>query len=157
MRIVHQSALDSHSPFFVSPYLMLPPPRIAGLLPSGIADSAQKAAPAPFTFDRPALADLTEAQRDRLFEAADMLLEIAIEFMIGTFNESVLRAGEVLFHRAAGGKSAIRPLGPDAFNAELDADWLELVARAKRARPLSDSEAATIVNMARNVRRGGAA
>ncbi len=136
---------------------MLVAPHIAGLLPARVPSSEPPpdSAPAPFVFDRPNLADVTTAQRVRLYEATDVLLEIAIEFMIGTFNEEALRAAEVMFHRAAGGKSAIRPLGPAAFNAEIDADWLEMLARAKRARPMTDAEATETVRQARAQRTGG--
>ena len=70
---------------------------------------------------------------------------------------TALRAAEVLFHRAAGGKSAIRPVGPAAFNAEIDADWLELVARAKQVRPISHAEAESIVREALARQMGGVA
>ena len=138
--------------------LCLPAPQIAGLLPARVPSSepSQDSAPAPFIFDRPNLADLTPAQRVRLYEAADMLLEVAVEFMVGTFNEDALRAAEVMFHRAAGGQSAIRPLGPAAFNAEIDADWLEMLARAKRARPMTPAEAETVVRRTHTQRKSGA-
>ena len=138
--------------------LALPAPApIAGLLPARVPSSEppKYSEPAPFIFDCPSLADLTEAQRERLYEGANVLLEIAIEFMIGTFNEDALRAAEVMFHRAAGGKSAIRPLGPQAFKAENDADWFAMVARAKAARAMTYAEAENIVRQAR--RQGGGA
>jgi hypothetical protein len=86
-----------------------------------------------------------------------MLLEIAIEFMVGALSDDALRAAEIVFHRAAGGQSAIRPLGPAAFNAESDADWLEMLARAKRSRPITPAEAESIVRNARAERQGGIA
>ncbi len=107
-------------------------------------------------FDRPALADLTAPQRERLYEATRMLLEIAVEFMVGTFTEDALRAAEVVFHRAVGGKSAIRPLSPASYNAEIDADWIELVARAKQYRPMTHAEAVAKVRQVRAQRKGGA-
>ncbi len=138
--------------------LALPAPApIAGLLLARVPSSEppEQSEPAPFIFDRPSLADLTAAQRERLYEGANVLLEITIEFMIGTFNEDALRAAEVMFHRAAGGKSAIRPLGPQAFKAENDADWFAMVARAKAARAMTYAEAENIVRQAR--RQGGGA
>ena len=160
MSIVPHLTSASYSHFPAQPQqLMLPAPHIAGLLPAHVPSSEPPpdSAPTPFVFDRPNLADLTAAQRVRLYEAADMLLEIAVEFMVGTFNEDALRAAEVMFHRAAGGKSAIRPLSPATFNAEIDADWLEMLARAKRARPMTPAEAETVVRRARAQRKGGAA
>ena len=156
MRIVSQSASASYSYF--PPMLALPAPApIAGLLLARVPSSEppEQSEPAPFIFDRPSLADLTAAQRERLYEGANVLLEITIEFMIGTFNEDALRAAEVMFHRAAGGKSAIRPLGPQAFKAENDADWFAMVARAKAARAMTYAEAENIVRQAR--RQGGGA
>ena len=116
--------------------LALPAPApIAGLLPARVpsSESPKQAAPAPFIFDRPVLADLSTAQRERLYDATNVLLEIAVEFMVGTFNEDAIRAAEVVFHRAVGGKSVVRPLSPQAFNAEIDADWLEMLARQTRS------------------------
>jgi len=105
MRIVSQFAFALHSL-----RLALPAPKIAGLLPSGL-----KPSPAPFVFDRPALADLNMAQRDRLYQAAEVLLEFAVEFIVGTFNENALRAAEVLFHRATGAQSPIKTVGPASY------------------------------------------
>jgi len=147
MNIVPQPASASYSRL-----LALPAPKIAGLLPSGL-----KPTPAPFVFDRPVLAELSVSQRERLYEAAAVLLEIAVEFMVGTFNEAALRAAEVMFHRAAGGASAIRSVGMTAFNAEVDADWFEFVANARRARPLSDTQAESIIAQVRARRESGAA
>jgi len=103
------------------------------------------------------LADLTPVQREHLYEATNVLLEIAVEFMIGVLNEDAIRAAEVLFHRAVGGKSTVRPLSPQAFNAEIDADWLEMLARAKRARPMTYADATETVRQAQAQRQGGAA
>ena len=157
MRIVSQSASASYSHF--PPMLALPAPApIAGLLPARVPSSEPPSdAPAPFIFDRPALAELTAAQREHLYDATNVLLEIAVEFMLGTFNEDAIRAAEVLFHRAVGGKSSLRPLSPAAFNAEIDADWLEMLARAKRARPISYAEATETVREAQAQRQGGVA
>jgi len=149
MRIVPQSASASYSHFSPLAQLLLPAPQIAGLLPSGL-----KPSPAPFVFDRPALADLKVAQRDQLYQAAEVLLEFAVEFMIGTFNENALRAAEVLFHRATGAQSPIKTVGPAAFNAEIDADWLELIMAAKQARPMSNTEAKSVVDRMRAQQAG---
>ena len=156
MCIVSQSASASHCPF--PPMLALPAPApIAGLLPARVPSSEPPPnAPAPFIFDRPALADLATQQREHLYDATNVLLEIAVEFILGTFNEDAIRAAEVLFHRAVGGKSTIRPLSPAAFNAEIDADWLEMLARAKRARPITYAEATETVRHAQAQRQGGA-
>ena len=158
MRIVSQSVSPSYCRF--PPMLALPAPApIAGLLPARVPSSEppKQAAPAPFIFDRPTLADLSTQQREHLYDATNVLLEIAVEFMIGALNEDAIRAAEVLFHRAVGGKSTIRPLSPAAFNAEIDADWLELLARAKRARPITYAEATETVRQAQAQRQGGGA
>ena len=155
MRIVPQFVPPSYCPFL--PMLALPAPApIAGLLPARVPSSEPPNAPAPFIFDRPALADLSAQQREHLYDATNVLLEIAVEFMIGALNEDAIRAAEVLFHRAVGGKSSIRPLSPAAFNAEIDADWLEMLARAKRARPITYAEATETVRHAQAQRQGGA-
>ena len=153
-RIVSQSVSTSYCHF--PPMLALPAPApIAGLLPARVPSSEPPPAPfSPFIFDRPALADLTAAQREHLYDATNVLLEIAVEFMLGVLNEEAIRAAEVLFHRAVGGKSSIRPLSPAAFNAEIDADWLEMLARAKRARPISYAEATETVHQAQAQRQG---
>ncbi len=157
MRILPQSASASYSHFPAQPHLMLNAPHIAGLLPARVPSSEPPPnVPAPFIFDRPALADLTAVQREHLYEAADVLLEMAVEFMVGTFSEDALRAAEVIFHRGVGAKSALRPLGPAAFNAEVDADWLELLARAQRSRPITHTEAQATVRRARAQRKSGA-
>ena len=67
MRIVPQSASASYCLF--PPMLALPAPApIAGLLPARVPSSEppKQAAPVPFIFDRPALADLTTTQREHL-------------------------------------------------------------------------------------------
>jgi len=156
MRIVSQSVSPSYCHF--PPMLALPaPPPIAGLLPARVPSSEPPKQAAPFIFDRPTLTDLTAQQREHLYDATNVLLEIAVEFMIGALNEEAIRAAEVLFHRAVGGKSSLRPLSPAAFNAEIDADWLEMLARAKRARPITYAEATETVRQAQAQRQGGAA
>jgi len=146
------------NPFFYSPFLALPAPHIAGLLPAGtLPNQPPIDSVAPYIFDRPALADLTVDQRTRLCEATDMLLEIAIEHLLGNFDENVLRAAEVIFHRAAGGKSPLRQVGPAAFHAELDADWLTIIADSKRIKPMSTSEAESVVAAVKARGMGGVA
>jgi len=160
MPIVPQAASASYSHFPAQAQLLLAAPHIAGLLPARVPSSEvppQHDAPLQFIFDRPALADLTDQQRERLYESANVLLEISIEFMIGAFNEDALRAAEVMFYRGVGGKSAIRPLGPKAYNAEQDADLFTLMARAKEARPITYTEAQTIVKNAWAQRKSGEA
>lgn len=153
------SIIQPFPPISQSPFPLLQSGvRIAGLLPARVPSSEpppEQDSPLRFVFDRPSLADLSNQQRDHLFKSANILLEIAIEFMVGAFNEDALRAAEVMFHRGVGGKSAIRPLGPQAFKAENDADWFAMVARAKAVRAMTYAEAEDIVRQAR--RRGGSA
>lgn len=120
MRIITQSAAASYFLFPSVPLLCAP--RIAGLLPAR-AGGHTDAAPS-FTFHDPRLAELSSVQRERLFDAARALLEIAVSFGVGTMNEDALRAAEVLFHRAAGGTSPARPTSPAAYKVEQDADLL---------------------------------
>ncbi len=67
------------------------PPKIAGLLPAHACttnhdDHASASEPlVSFLFDNPVLAELCSSEREQLFEAADVLLEIAVAFMRGTF------------------------------------------------------------------------
>ncbi len=143
MPIVHQSVPASYSHFPAQPQLLLAAPRIAGLLPARVPSSEvppEPDAPLRFIFDRPSLADLTDQQREHLYESTSKLLEIAIEFMVGTFNEEALRAAEVIFHRGVGGKSALRPLGPKAFNAEVDADTYAEMANSRAAQKTPQSD-----------------
>ena len=148
-RIVPQSVPASYCPM-----LALPAPKIAGLLPAHVPSSMPPST--RYVFASPALDDLSNQQQNRLFDATEMLLDIAVEFMRGTFNEDALRAAETVFHRAVGGHSVARPLSPKQFNAELDADWFEMLARAKQAQPLSTAEADAFMRRARAFRKDGA-
>ncbi len=105
------------------PLLLLAAPKIAGLLPASVPSQADP--PPVFTFTDPRLVEMPTEQRARLFDAAHALLAIALDFGDGGLSEEALRAAEVVFHRAAGGQSVVRPLHPKAYNAEFDADLIE--------------------------------
>ncbi len=106
-----------------SAQLLLAAPKIAGLLPASVPSQAKP--PPVFTFTDPRLAEMPAEQCARLFDATRALLAIALDFGDGGLSEEALRAAEVVFHRAAGGQSVVRPLHPKAYNAEFDADLIE--------------------------------
>jgi len=112
---------------------MLPAPKVAGLLGSGTQPT--------FTFADPRLAQLTPAQREKLFDAAAVLLEVAVRFGLRELNDNALRAAASLFARKLTGRAATRFESPDHFRAENDADlldWLLGVEKRGRERTASD-------------------
>ncbi len=120
MRIVPQAAPFSHS-FFPPPLLMLPAPRIAGLLAARVSEPE---APVnnDFHYTHPELASLPDEQRERLFNGVKILLDVALDVALHGLGDEALRAAEVVFHRAAGGQTPEHFAGPAAYNAEVDAD-----------------------------------
>ncbi len=124
MRIVPQAAPPAHS-LFTTSFLLLPAPRIAGLLPAhvGVEPEAPPQATFPtFTYTHPNLAELSDERRDSLFRAAKTLMDVALDFNLNGLAEDQLRAAEVLFHRAAGGSTPKHFRSPVEFAAERDAD-----------------------------------
>ena len=161
MSILPNSQLVSHSPFpaqratHESP-LLLPAPKIAGLLGTGETERAshdgrashdhymggaeKDADQARFTFVDWRLATLDAEQRRRFSDAAQTLLGVALRFAIDEMNEDALRAAQVLFHRKLTGHSPRRPMTPVAFRAEGDADLLDvLLSHEKRRTEQDDS------------------
>ena len=114
----------------LSPPLMIDAPKIAGLLPARAASLVEKeteALDAPsFTYTSTRLKELSVRRTEVLFQAMRTLIDIAVSFALEESNEAALRAAEVVFHRAAGGTTPIRPWTPEAYRAERDAvlvDW----------------------------------
>jgi len=137
MSILAQSQSVSHASF--PPFLMLPAPKIAGLLPSGLPTSAEnktsQSQPASsFTFSDPRLVFLTTEQRDRLFGATHSLLEIATRFVSREMNEDALRAAQALFARKLTGHPTIGALNPAAYRAEDNADLIDWMLTAEKRR-----------------------
>jgi|SRR5579859_790822 len=149
---------DSQSVLHTSPPLMLPAPKIAGLLGSGrhsapgaqaaglnqednancLLDSAPVFRPgqdeSAFTFTDPRLERLSSDQRRKLFDAAATLLEVAIRFSLDELNDNALRAAASLFARKLTGEPAKHYQNPAHFRAEQDAallDWLLKVEKRK--------------------------
>ncbi len=127
MRIVPQSVSVSHSYFPAQTLLMLAAPQIAGLLPARVP----LAAPDPFIYVNPRLAELPDAQQERLFEAAQTLLDVAVGRALDELNDHALNTALALFRRAVTGRP-MRPANPAQYNAEHDATLLEWLASTSR-------------------------
>jgi len=128
MRIVPQAAPVSYSP--LPPVLLLSAPRIAGLLPATTGTPAQP--PPQFSYANPRLGELPDAQRERLFDATRILLDVAVGHALAEFNDHALNTALALLRRAVTGQP-MRPVNPAHYNAEMDAPLLEwLVSSARR-------------------------
>src|SRR5579859_5945255 len=125
MSILPNSQSASHSPF-PPPLLMLPAPKIAGLLGSGTQPS--------FTFTVSRLEQLSGDQRQKLFDAASVLLEVATRFMVDELNDNALRAAGSLFARKLAGEAAKCYQNPAHFRAEQDADLLDWLLKVEKRR-----------------------
>ena len=124
MRIVQQSVPASYC-HFPSTQLLLPAPRIAGLL----AAPASQRPPdvSPFIYNDPRLEELTLAQRDRLYDATRILLDVVVTHLLGKANDHALNTTLALFRRAVTGKP-MRPMTPAQYNANADVVFLEWAA-----------------------------
>ncbi len=83
MRIVHQSASVSYSPF-----LALPAPKIAGLLPAHVAGTTHGSSPTPFTYTDPRLGELSDKTRIELDKLVTMLLRATVGLLADDLGES---------------------------------------------------------------------
>lgn len=122
--IVQQSAFVSYSPF-----LALPAPKIAGLLPATTGTSQQS--PPGFTYTNPHMAELPDDRRERLFEVARTLLDVAVGRALGEFNDHALNTALTLFRSTVTGQPS-RPANPAQYNAEMDAPLLEWLVSSLR-------------------------
>lgn len=114
MRIVPQSACISYCPF-----PLLPAPKIAGLLP------APKSLPPPtFTYVNPRLVEFPIDQRDQLFSAARLLLDVAVAHHAGEMSDHALNTALAAFRRAVLGHP-IQPTNPSQYAAQMDIPLLE--------------------------------
>lgn len=114
MSIVLQSTCISYCPF-----PLLPAPRIAGLL------TAPKPLPPPtFTYANPRLIEFPLDQRDRLFSAARLLLDVAVAHRTGELSDHALNTALAAFRRAVLGR-AIQPTNPSQYAAQMDIPLLE--------------------------------
>ena len=89
MRIVHQSAILSYSPF-----LALPAPKIAGLLPARTGPDACVCPSRPFVYTEPRLADLS----DNIRPTFDRLLMTLVSATIGLLSDEIGEAEFALAH-----------------------------------------------------------
>jgi hypothetical protein len=111
---------------FYSPFLALPAPKIAGLLP------APKPEPPPtFTYRNPDLATMSEQKRDALFAAATLLLDVAVAHQAGAMSDHALHTALAAFRKAVTGKAA-KPMNPAQFAAQMDVPLLEFVMETRR-------------------------
>ncbi len=130
MRIVHQSAIDSYFPFLVSPFLALPAPSLAGLLPARCVTSTASEPPIPpkaFTYSSPYLIDLSANQQGKIFDDARILLDVAVDYTRDLLNDHALNTAIAAFRQAVSGKP-MQAHNPAEFNAEMDAPILEYMA-----------------------------
>ncbi|MHB8629414.1 MAG: hypothetical protein ACYDEO_24835 [Aggregatilineales bacterium] len=96
MRIVQQSAPVSYSPF-----LALPAPKIAGLLPAQ-AESLQRGntlKAEPFIYANPRLADLSDKTRIDLDKLVTTLLKVTVGLLADDLSESEFAIASETFHR----------------------------------------------------------
>ena len=127
---------------FYSPFLALPAPKIAGLLPAHAGQASQAptgTSAAKFTYRNAALARLSAERCAQLIDSVTMLLDVAVAYANSEMNDNALRAAQVLFHRQLTGHSPDgpgrhngRPIHPTAYRAERDADMLEWLVSAKK-------------------------
>lgn len=90
MRIVQQSVPLSYSPF-----LALPAPKIAGLLPA----PKPPAPPKPFVFDDPHLADLSVKSRAQLDMLLTTLIKATVGLLTDAFSETAFELANATFAR----------------------------------------------------------
>ncbi len=103
MRIVQQSASLSYSPF-----LALPAPKIAGLLPAHVAGTTHGSSPTPFMYTDPRLADLSDKTRVDLDRLVTTLLKATVGLLADEYSEvefalangTFLRQVTALYHGA---------------------------------------------------------
>ena len=137
MRIVSQSASLSYSPF-----LALPAPKIAGLLPARVGASPRFDPPKskPFVYDDPGLAALSDKTRVQLDKLLTTLLEATVGLLADVFTEAefalangtFVRQVAALYHGAIIGDP--KPAAASPFAArrqQLDEKIDVLVAQSK--------------------------
>jgi len=138
-RIAFQLTTLPHSdrnskPLFPPPLLMLPAPRIAGLLTAWVA-SSEPPPPLPeaepFIYNNPRMVDLPEAKRERLLYVTRILLDASVDVELGSLSPAIFHAAAVLLKRAVIGQSSYPPSNRIAFLAEIDADVLDMSMRAR--------------------------
>ncbi len=134
MRIVQQSVSLSYSPF-----LALPAPKIAGLLPAHVAGMTHGSSPTPFTYTDPRLAELSDKTRTELDKLMTTLLKATVGLLADDLNEAefaiaggtFLRQVAALYHGAIVGD--LKPTNsPFAHSRQrIDAKIDQMVAQSK--------------------------
>jgi len=117
--------------FWTSPYLLLPAPKVAGLLPAPQVippppppEPNAKAPIEAFTYTSPYLVELSEERRAKLFNATQILLDVAIEVARETLTDHALNTAIIVFRQAISDKP-ITARNPTEFSAIMDAPLLE--------------------------------
>jgi len=131
MRILQRSASVSYSPF-----LALPAPKIAGLLPAstGQVSQAPTAAVDSLHLHEPRLSQLTTLELARLFMAFRELLAVAVNFTLGDSLSAELYAAEQAFHQMLTNEAAPSSTHASAgLKKRLDTFWKESEARMAAA------------------------
>ena len=137
MRIVQQSAPASYSifPFLVSPAFWLPAPSIAGLLPAPAPTPEPppiESTAEPFTYSSPFAAELSESQRKVIYDAARILIDVAVEYMRDTLNDHAVDTA-IMMYRQAIDQKPIKVRNPADYSALMNTPDLEyLIRRARR-------------------------
>jgi len=91
-----------------------------------------KAVAESFTHHNAAFADLSDTQRTDLFDAARLMLDVAVEYIRGTLNDHTVTTA-IMVYRQAISTEPITARNPAEFNAIMDAPILQfLVDRARR-------------------------
>ncbi|MHB8627896.1 MAG: hypothetical protein ACYDBJ_10780 [Aggregatilineales bacterium] len=134
MRIVQQSVSVSYSPF-----LALPAPKIAGLLPAHVAGTTHGSSPTPFTYTDPRLAELSDKTRIEFDQLVTTLLRATVGLLADDLSESefaitggtFLRQVVALYHGAIVGDA--KPMtSPFAHTRQrMDAKIDQMVAQSK--------------------------
>ncbi|MHB8630125.1 MAG: hypothetical protein ACYDBJ_17160 [Aggregatilineales bacterium] len=100
MQIVSQSATLSHS-LFPPHRLLLPPPKIAGLLPAHAESLHRSDTPTakPFIYADPRLADLSDKTRIDLDKLVTTLLKVTVGLLVDDLSEAEFTIASETFHR----------------------------------------------------------
>ena len=98
----------------------------------------------PFTYSSPFIAELSESQREAIYDTARALIDVAVEYERGTLSDhAVLTA--IMLYRQTLSKEPIAARNPAEFNALMDTPILQfLVEQARRHAARRESHAITL-------------
>jgi hypothetical protein len=120
-KVLRMCIVSQSTPFFYSPFPALPAPKIAGLLP------APKPPVSPvFIYGHHRLEALSPAEQQRLFDAARLLLDVALAHHDGLLNMHALNTALAAFREAVTGQP-IRATNPAQYAANMDIPLLQFM------------------------------